>query len=39
VESDYARHSRLARQLAEEFAAGPIVERVLDQALSARVYA
>ena len=34
VESDYDRHSRLARQLAEEFDACRVVERVAQQACS-----
>ena len=34
AESDYARHSRLARQLAEEFDAPRVVARVLERALA-----
>ncbi len=34
VESDYERHSRLARELAEEFDARHIVARVLERALA-----
>src|SRR5207245_9685559 len=36
AESDYARHSRLARALAEEFDARDVVARVLEQALATR---
>ena len=34
VESDYERHSRLARELAEEFDARHVVARVLERALA-----
>jgi len=36
IESDYERHSRLARELAEEFDARHVVGRVLERALAVR---
>jgi len=36
VESDYERHSRLARQLAEQFDACHVVARVLERAMAVR---
>ncbi|PYQ18234.1 MAG: hypothetical protein DMF79_15540, partial [Acidobacteria bacterium] len=36
AEADYERHSRLARQLAEQFDACHVVARVLERAMAVR---